>query len=108
MNLGDRIKQRREELGLTMEDLGNRVGVAKSTVMKWEHGDIAHMRLDKITALVKALGVSPLWVLGLEPKEAAPDTQAMLSLYEGATDKGRHMAFGVLLSNQKSDKGVDT
>ncbi len=105
MDLGEKIKQRREDMGLTMEDLGDRVGVAKSTIMKWEHGDIAHMRMDKITALAKALGVSPLWVLGMEPQGAAPDTQAMLSLYEGATDKGRHMAFGVLLSNQKGDEG---
>lgn len=35
MEMKDKIKQRREELGLTLEEVGNIVGVGKSTVRKW-------------------------------------------------------------------------
>jgi repressor LexA len=68
MRLGDKIKQRRLELGLTLEDVGKVVGVAKSTVNKWESGDIENMRKDKIELLAKALRVHPLWIMEIEDK----------------------------------------
>ncbi len=60
------LKERRLELGLTLEDVGNMTGVGKSTVRKWENGDIANMGRDKIAKLAKALRVSPLYIMGLE------------------------------------------
>ncbi len=44
MELGDKIKNRRLELGLTLEEVGKMVGVGKSTVMKWETGYIENMK----------------------------------------------------------------
>lgn len=69
MDLGDRLKKRRLDLGLTLEDIGEAVGVTKSTVMKWENGLIENMRTDKVALLARALKVSPLWVMGLEENE---------------------------------------
>lgn len=69
MDLGDKIKQRRLELDLTLEEVGNIVGVSKSTVMKWETGYIENMKRDKIVLLAKALKVSPLWIMGLEEND---------------------------------------
>jgi len=48
MDLGKKIKNRRLELGLTLEEIGEMVGVGKSTVMKWETGYIENMKRDKI------------------------------------------------------------
>lgn len=59
MNIGDKIAARRKELGLTLEQVGNFVGVSKSTVKKWETGYIANMRRDKIALLAKILQMSP-------------------------------------------------
>lgn len=64
MDLGDKIKQLRIERHMTLEELGNRVGVGKSTVRKWETGDIANMRRDKIALIANALGVSPAYLMG--------------------------------------------
>ena len=44
---------------MTLEELGNLVGVAKSTVKKWEDGQIANMRRDKIEKLSEIFDVSP-------------------------------------------------
>ena len=71
MDLGDKIKARRLELGLTLEDVGNLVGVSKSTVAKWETGYIENMRRDKIALLAQALRVSPLWILGMEDTKSS-------------------------------------
>lgn len=66
---GERLKKRRLELNLTLEEVGNIVGVAKSTVRKWETGAIENMKSDKISLLAKALQVSPAFIMGLENTE---------------------------------------
>lgn len=63
MDMGQKIKQLREQRGMTLEELGNKVGVGKSTVRKWETGIIANMRRDKISKLAKALGVSASYLM---------------------------------------------
>lgn len=57
------LKNRRLELNLTLEDVGNYVGVGKSTVRKWENGDIANMKRDKIVSLSKILKLDPLDII---------------------------------------------
>lgn len=60
MEIRDKIKARRLELGLTLEQVGDYVGVSKSTVRKWESGYISNMRRDKIAKLAEVLQLSPL------------------------------------------------
>lgn len=66
MNIGKIIKLRRNELKLTLEEIGNAVGVSKSTVKKWEDGYIANMKSDKIAALSSVLQISPALLMGFE------------------------------------------
>ena len=58
--IANKIKARRLELGLTLEEVGQAVGVGKSTVRKWETGMIKNMGRDKIAALAKVLRMSPV------------------------------------------------
>lgn len=60
MKIGEAIHKRRLELNLTLEEVGNAVGVGKSTVKKWETGWISNMRRDRINQLAKILQISPL------------------------------------------------
>lgn len=64
MDMGARIKRLREENHLTLEDVGRVVGVGKSTVRKWETGEIANMRRDKIAKLAEALHTTPGYLMG--------------------------------------------
>lgn len=70
MTVGERIKSLREKQGMTLEELGNKVGVGKSTVRKWENGMIENMRRDKIAKLASALGVTPLYLMGWDNQNA--------------------------------------
>lgn len=63
MNIGMKLKLRRKELALTMLDVAKKVGVSEATVSRWESGDIANMRRDKIASLAKALLVSPSFIM---------------------------------------------
>lgn len=57
------IKSRRKELGATLEQIGDIVGVGRSNVLKWEQGMIENMRRDKIFLLASALKISPLLLI---------------------------------------------
>lgn len=59
MNIGEMIKNRRKELDLTLEQVGEACGVGKSTVRKWETGYIKNMRRDKLALLASVLRMDP-------------------------------------------------
>ena len=67
--IGNKIYQRRKELGLTLEEVGNAVGVGKSTVRRWENGMIKNMGRDKIAALARVLKMNPVEFVPMEPIE---------------------------------------
>jgi len=71
-NRGERLRERRMELGLTLEEVAKAVGVSKSTVLKWETGTIEDMRVNKAAALAQVLNVSPLWVIGITDSKSGP------------------------------------
>ena len=58
MTLGKRIMQLRKRLGLTQEQLAERVGVSAQAVSKWETG-AADPSTANLLALAKLYGVSP-------------------------------------------------
>lgn len=62
--IGKIIHDRRIELELTLEEVGDFVGVGKSTVRKWETGAIENMKRDKIARLSEILKLSPSVVMG--------------------------------------------
>lgn len=72
MDIGEKIKYLRSKEGLTLEQVGDFVGVGKSTVRKWESGDIKNMRRDKIASLAAALHTTPAYLMGWDEKPALP------------------------------------
>lgn len=69
-NMGARIKARRIELELTLEELGDMVGAGASTVRKWETGFIKNMRSDKIKRVAEALQVTPAYLMGWDESQS--------------------------------------
>lgn len=85
MEIKDLIKLRRQELGLTYEELGKLIGVGKSTVRKWETGMIENMRRDNIVSLSKALNISPSVLMGweeIDEKKEFNKTEDTISIKE--------------------------
>lgn len=72
MELNEKIKYLRTKHKLTLEEVGAAVGVGKSTVLKWENGDIANMRRDKILALANILQTTPAYLMGWDENDEAP------------------------------------
>ncbi len=64
--LKDKIKDLRQQAGLTMRQLADAVNVSEATISRWESGNISNMRRDKIYDLAKALNTTPAYLMGWE------------------------------------------
>ena len=112
MDTASKIKQLREARGMTLEELGQKVGVGKSTVRKWETGIIANMRRDKIAKLSDALGVTPAYLMGWE-ETTTPEPFTLTSQEETLVRHYRIASEGTKESVRKlldipEEKGEDT
>lgn len=85
METSEIIKKRRKELGLTLEQVADALGVNKSTVMRYENNDIEKMPISVIQPLSIVLRCTPMYLLGLEdePNEAG----ALYKAYQAADEK---------------------
>ncbi len=63
--VGERVKERRIELGLSMPQLGKRVSVNKSTIQRYETDGVDPKRTMIINGLAEALFTTPDWLTGL-------------------------------------------
>ena len=59
-----RIRFKREQLGYSFQDLAELTGMAKSTLQRYESGDIKNIPLSKIKILASALQTTPEWIMG--------------------------------------------
>lgn len=98
---GEKIKALRKKHGLTLEEVGNAVGVGKSTVRKWETGMIANMRRDKIADLAKALHTTPAYLMGWEEN----NTQKQEANADPELSSG-NMSFGTKLRDLRVAHGL--
>lgn len=68
MTIGQRIAQKRKELELSQEALGERLGVSRQSIYKWE-SDQSLPEIDKLVAMSRLFGVTVGWLLGVEEGE---------------------------------------
>lgn len=66
--IGNRIKSRRKDLKFTLQEVADKVGVASSTIQRYESGHISQYKLPVLESIAKAINVNPTWLV----KEDAP------------------------------------
>lgn len=66
MTIGQRIKQRRKLLKMSADELGKRLGKDRSTVYRYENGDIEKFPIDILKPIAAALDTSPQYLMGWE------------------------------------------
>ena len=73
MKIGERIKYRREELGLSQDELARRLGYkSRSSINKIEN-DASGLPQTKIVAIANALRTTPAFILGWEETQKKND-----------------------------------
>ena len=108
-NIGDRIKQKRKELGLTQAELGEKLNITDRAVSKWEQGE-GDPNLSIIPDIAKVLGVSlDYLLLGKEEEPAITlddmDAEKRLSLLIKKDDHVNFKKYEELYGNKENQKG---
>ena len=67
--IAKRLKELRTEKQLSLQELADRTGLTKSTLQRYETGNIGNIPLSKIDILAKGLDVNPHVILGWEENE---------------------------------------
>ena len=116
-DIGNRIRERRQELNLSVEDVAKQLNKNRTTVYRYEKGDIENLPLETLKPLAEILDTTPAYLMGWEDKtENVQEDPPMLknnfvayvSLFEGAmfTDEEygklvEYMKFLLYLRNNR-------
>lgn len=73
MTIGERIKQRRKEMKLSADDLAKRLGKDRSTIFRYENGDIEKLPIDILKPIATALATTPEYLMGWEQVQKKND-----------------------------------
>ena len=66
MTIGDRIKTRRLEIGLSVDQIAEKIGKNRATVYRYESNEIEKFPLDILFPLAEALQTTPGYLMGWE------------------------------------------
>lgn len=89
MRIGQRISARRKELKISADELAKRLGKDRSTIYRYEKGDIENLPLDILEPIAQALETTPAYLMGWEkqteekPVETANKSADLLLRIEG-------------------------
>lgn len=84
MTFGERIKSLREERRMTLEEVGDYLGVKRPTIFKYENGIITNVPSDKIGMLARLFNVSPAYLMGWS-EDPHGDNRDQLKKYVGSS-----------------------
>lgn len=131
MTVGERIKQERKKKHLTMEALGDLMGVGKSAINKWEKDKIERIKRTDIIKMAKIFDCDPAWLGGYKdelesfatpeefelrwhqigggshPSPLSPEEQELVLEYRVASDDDKKMVRRMLAYATKM-KGGDS
>ena len=81
MNVGEKIKSRRKELKISADELADAVGVSRSTIFRYEKGDIEKVGPEVLKKIADRLNVSPADLMGWSDENSTePKTYTDLDL----------------------------
>ena len=70
--IGERIKNLRVLSGMSQEELGNRVGVQRAAINKYEKGSVTNIPIATIEKIAQTFDVSPTYIVGWDNTESNP------------------------------------
>ena len=66
MSMSQRIKERRQYMGYTQEELADKLGLQKSAIAKYENGRVENIKRSVIRNMATILECSPTYLLGFD------------------------------------------
>lgn len=80
MQIGERLKKRRKELGISVESIAEQLGVSYTTVYRYEASSITKIPVETFDKLCKILGVTPAELMGNSEDTSDSDKEEVSKL----------------------------
>lgn len=64
LTVGEKIKNRRKEIKMPVEELAEKVGLSKATIYRYEKGDIEKVDTEILASIAKVLRTNPSQLMG--------------------------------------------
>ncbi|WP_314396313.1 helix-turn-helix transcriptional regulator [Leptotrichia shahii] len=111
MKINEIIKKRRKDLGLTLKQVADQLGVSESLISRYESNDVKNMKVDKIAPLAKILKTTPAYLMGWEDNPTPPKptvdtsmlTEAELAEFEKITGVNQQLFFNGVENDHDMD-----
>lgn len=107
MTVGERLKRRRKELGMSAEAVAEKLGCSPSTVYRYENGEINKMGIDKLKPIAEAINTSPAYLMGWEDEEALPANVSRIEPMQKIPLVGQIACGMPILAEQNVEDYVD-
>lgn len=107
MTVGERLKRRRKELGMSAEAVAEKLGCSPSTVYRYENGEINKMGIDKLKPIAEAINTSPAYLMGWEDEETLPANVSRIEPMQRIPLVGQIACGMPILAEQNVEDYVD-
>lgn len=107
MTVGERLKRRRKELGMSAEAVAEKLGCSPSTVYRYENGEINKMGIDKLKPIAEAINTSPAYLMGWEDEETLPANVSRIEPMQRIPLVGQIACGAPILAEQNIEDYVD-
>ena len=107
MKKGERIRSRREALGITQTELADALSTTKQSIYKYENGIISNIPSDKIEAMAEVLHTTPAYLMGWEDEEVLPANVSRIEPMQKIPLVGQIACGMPILAEQNVEDYVD-
>ena len=103
MTTGERIKSRRTELGMTVEELAGKLKKNRATVYRYESDAIENMSVTVLQPIAEALDTTPAWLMGWDTEQSvlSDTSDDTIAITEDDFTYALHNEAGTLTEEQK-------
>lgn len=79
MSIGSKIKQRRQEMSISVDELAQKLNVSRTTIYRYEKGEISKMPTETLEKIARILNTTPAYFMGWND---SPEVKSnILSIY---------------------------
>ena len=115
MTTGERIKARRKQLSISADALAEKINVSRSTVFRWEKGEIEKIPAVELNSIAQALQTTAEYLIGwsddpegktnngqvhgkIQLKELSPKKQQLIDLLSQVPDEKADLLIHIVQS----------
>lgn len=110
VEIGKRIKTRRCEIDMTQEELAKDLGFNKSTIQRYETGQVKNIKIPVLHLMARTLKINPDWLAcktDIKSKAVVTDNDPTIETYKKLNPLGKQKASDYIQDLSEQPKYIE-